>query len=497
MPKPTFFFYDLETSGLNSADDRIMQFAGQRTTLNLKPIDEPINLLVKLNDDTLPSPGAILTTKITPQSTQLDGIQENELAEFLSREVFRPDTIILGFNSVRFDDKFIQHLFWRNFYDPYEWQWRDGRSRWDMLDVVRMTRALRPEGINWPFTDDKKPTNRLELITKLNGISHESAHDALSDVNALIEVTRLIKDRQEKLFSYLFKMRDKREVKALINLAKPTPFVYTSGRYGSAHNFTTVVYPLFLTKTGNVAVFDLRKNLDELLSKQSSSDDGPTDNPAETAKKPEPDSSPVTKSQPQKSSEPLYKNLLYPTVKELAFNRCPAVAPLGVLDQESGWQKIDLTREQVQKNLDSLKSHPEIIKQLKKEFDSDEYDKKPVDVEASLYDSFVPDADRLRLSAIRTSNASSLADFHPNFADERLPELLLHYKAKNFPSTLSDEETKKWQEYRHARLNRQSPVFLSELKKFKTEAEKTNNEEHLFLLEELSLWYQSLQDADY
>ena len=170
MARPTFFFYDLETSGLSPSDARIMQFAGQRTSLDFTPINEPVNLLVKLPDDTLPSPGAILTTKITPQKTLADGISERELSKILQEDIFTPNTIILGFNSVRFDDKFIQHLFWRNFYDPYEWQWKDGRSRWDMLDVVRMTRALRPEGINWPITPEGKPTNRLELITKQNEI---------------------------------------------------------------------------------------------------------------------------------------------------------------------------------------------------------------------------------------------------------------------------------------------------------------------------------------
>ena len=449
-----------------------MQFAGQRTNLDFKPIGDPVNLLVRLSDDTLPSPGAIMTTKITPQKTLEEGITEPELANILAHDIFRPDTIILGFNSVRFDDKFIQHLFWRNFYDPYDWQWRDGRSRWDMLDVVRMTRALRPEGINWPVTDEGKPTNRLELITKLNGISHESAHDALSDVNALIDVTRLIHAKQPKLFEYLFKMRDKREVKNFLSLKDPRPFVYTSGRYGSSFNFTTVAFPLFLTKTGNLMVFDLRQNLEELLNSRK----------AEANKSP--------------SDLPLIK-LLYPSFKELCFNRCPAVAPLGVLDQNSGWEKISLSRKTISKNLEILKSHPEIIKQLKKELESDEYPKNPVDVESALYDSFVPDADRLRLAAVRTGTTASLADFHPNFVDERLPDLLIHYKAKNFPESLTEDEEAKWQNYRHTRLERQAPHFISEMQEFSDDPSVKNSEEKQFLLEELYLWYQSLQDQDY
>ena len=154
-----------------------MQFAGQRTTLDLEPIGEPVNILVKMTNDALPSPSAIAVTGITPQQTLMDGITEAEFCKYIIEEIFTPGTIAVGYNTVRFDDEFMRAILWRNFYDPYEWQWKDGRSRWDMLDVVRLTRALRPEDINWPFRDDGTPTNRLELITKLNGLEHAHAHE--------------------------------------------------------------------------------------------------------------------------------------------------------------------------------------------------------------------------------------------------------------------------------------------------------------------------------
>jgi len=494
MARPTFFFYDLETSGLSPFDDRIMQFAGQRTTLDFKPLGDPVNLLVKLNDDTLPSPGAILTTKITPQKTLEEGISERDLAKYLAEEIFTPDTIILGFNSVRFDDRFIQHLFWRNFYDPYEWQWKDGRSRWDMLDVVRMTRALRPEGINWPVTKDGKSTNRLELITKENGISHESAHDALSDVNALIDVTRLIKEKQKNLWTFLFKLRDKREVKTLVNPNRPAPFVYTSGRFGSKHNFTTVSYPLFTTKNDNILTFDLRYNLEEKLEALKRTPT-PTSEESEKSKNPENSIEPDLSETPDK---PL-KDRLFPLFKELAPNKCPAVAPLSVLDVKSGatettgWDRIELSKDLVNKNLQILNNHPEILSELQKELKDPSFDKPPVDAESALYDSFTPDSDKIRLSAIRAMNSpEEFADFHPNFSDDRLPDLLLHYKAKNFPTSLSEDEAKSWQTYRAARLNRQSPRFLKDLEEFSKNPEISNNPEKSFLLEELYLYYQSL-----
>ncbi len=227
----TFFFYDLETSGLDPRGDRIMQFAGQRTDLDFNPIGEPVDILVKMTDDALPSPGAIMVTGITPQKTLAEGITEAEFVRLVTEEIFVPNTVAVGFNSVRFDDEFMRATFWRNFYDPYEWEWKDGRSRWDMLDVVRMVRALRPEGINWPVDEKGRATNRLELLTKLNGLEHQHAHDALSDVFATIAVARMLKEKQPEMIDFLFKIRTQKEVKKYVNLHNKQPFVYTSGTY--------------------------------------------------------------------------------------------------------------------------------------------------------------------------------------------------------------------------------------------------------------------------
>ncbi|MFZ3010187.1 MAG: exodeoxyribonuclease I, partial [Candidatus Microsaccharimonas sp.] len=311
----TFFFYDLETSGLSARDDRIMQFAGQRTNMNLEPIGEPVNVLVKLNDDTLPSPDALMVTGITPQQTTADGYTEAEFAKMVMDEVFTPDTIAVGFNSIRFDDEFMRHLFWRNFFDPYEWTWKEGRSRWDLLDVVRMTRALRPDGIEWPMVDGKE-VNRLELITKINGIDHFKAHDALSDVEALIAVTKLIKEKQPQLYEYLLKMRDKNAVKKLINLDDKQPFVYVSGRYSAEFHKATIAFPLTSGRNGNVVVYDLRH--DPTLFIQLS--------PDELAKR-------FFASWEERQAE----NFVSVPIKELQYNRAPAVAPLGVLAQDDGW----------------------------------------------------------------------------------------------------------------------------------------------------------------
>lgn len=443
-----YFFYDLETSGLSPRSDRIMQFAGQRTDMDLNPVGEPVNLLIKLADDTLPSPGAIMVTGITPQSTQLDGLTEAEFCKYVSNEIFTPNTIAIGYNSVRFDDEHMRYCFWRNFYDPYEWQWKDGRSKWDLLDVVRMTRALRPEGINWPVTEEGKATNRLELMTKENGISHENAHDALADVTALIDVTRLIRDKQPQLFNYLFKMREKRAVQQLVNLQNPQPFVYTCGQYSSANNKTTVAYPIAPAKNGNVLVFDLRVNLEELLAQE----------------------------------EPKF----FPVVKELKYNHCPAVAPLGVLSQGDGWKKINLDEETIKKNLDILLKHPDFIERMRTENEERQEFPPAIDSESALYDGFLDPTDKTKCLAITRATANDLADFHPDFNDPRLPDLLLHYKARNFANSLSEAEAKKWEAYRVARVKASANDYIREIQRLAEEGKDP------FLLEELQLWYQSL-----
>lgn len=467
----SFFFYDLETSGLSAREDRIMQFAGQRTDLNLKPIGEPFNVLVTLNDDTLPSPDALMVTGITPQDTLADGMTEAEFAKLLINDVFIPDTITVGFNNIRFDDEFIRALLWRNFYDPYEWAWKEGRSRWDILDVVRMTRALCPEGIKWPVVDGK-PSNRLELLTKLNGIDHAKAHDALSDVEALIAVTGLIKKKQPQLYSYLLKLRDKNEVKKLVNLDDKQPFVYVNGRYDSQYEKASVAFPLTSGRHGNVIVYDLRHDPTPFVELSI------TD---------------LQKKFYATWEERKSDDFVPLPVKELQYNRAPAVAPLGVLEQADGWQRIGLSEESITRHRNILLAHPGFAENIRTLYENRPDYTSATDPEAQLYDGFVGDMDVMRIEKVRSSDEQQLADLHPEFVDERLPGLLLHYKARNYPRSLAQDEAIAWEEWRVARIMRQLPTFLARLQQLSTEV---TDEKRQFILQELQLWAESVVPLD-
>ncbi len=469
----SFYFYDLETSGFAPRTARIMQFGGQRTDLNLKPIGEPDNILIKMPEDVLPDPDAVLVHGITPQTTRADGVSEAEFVRYFNKEILKPDTIFVGFNNIRFDDEFMRHLFWRNFFDAYEWQWKDGRSRWDLLDASRMTRALRPEGIKWPFASDGTPSNRLEDLAHVNKLGHDSAHDALSDVRAALGLARLLKTKQPKLFDYLLNLRDKQKVAALVEAGQP--IVYTSGRYPTEFEKTTVAVIIgqHPDKRGAL-MYDLRIDPDEFSAMSE----------AELAE--------------------LWslrgKDVPYFPVKLLSYNRAPAVAPLSVLD-EASQKRLKLDMAQIKQNQVKLKAAKDFSAKLEKALAIVRPKLQPsliVDeyvVDELLYDGFLAEADRLKMTLVRKTEAASLSELDPAFADERLNKMLLLYRARNFPKALSPDQQAWWENYRLRKLteggdqSRAAAYFkriaeLSALPKL--------NQKDRYLLEELNLYGQSI-----
>ncbi len=397
----TFFFYDLETSGLDPRQDRVMQFAGQRTDESLQPIGDPYNILLKLDRDTVPDRGALQITGLDPKQ---DGLSEAAFATLLYRDIFTPDTVTVGFNNIGFDDEFLRFSFWRSFADPYAWAYGDGKSRWDILNLVRMTRALRPEGINWP-TPAGRPSNRLEHLTRANQLDHFHAHDALSDVEATIAVARLIRERQPKLFHYLLEARHKM---TLENVATSGEALVLTSKYVSHPSKTTVIVPYRL-ENGRLDAIDVRTGRSTWLK----------------------------------------------------VNQCPTIAPISVLSDEN-WQLLELDPEAVYRTAAELES----TGLGEKEFTGDtanhatDQSTPPTytldNVDAALYDGFLNDADKRLAAEVRRrsqpagdqlTTGDQLADFHPNFADERLGPLLLLYKARNFPAALAAEEAENYKKF--------------------------------------------------
>ncbi|WP_225181059.1 exodeoxyribonuclease I [Pectobacterium aroidearum] len=427
--QPTFFIHDYETFGKHPARDRPAQFAGVRTDMDFNIIGEPLVIYCRPSDDYLPEPEAVMITGITPQVALAKGVNEAEFARQVHDAFSVPGTCIMGYNNIRFDDEVSRNIFYRNFYDPYAYSWQNGNSRWDLLDALRACYALRPEGIVWPDNNDGLPSFRLEHLTKANGISHEQAHDAMSDVYATIAMAKLFKQAQPKLFEYLFTLRNKNKISALIDIPQMKPLVHVSGMFGAARSNTSWVVPLAWHPDNRNAVImcDLAGDMTPLLELDS-----------ETLRE-----RLYTRRdalEPDQSAVPL---------KLVHINKCPVLAPANTLRPEDA-ERLGIDRQRCLDNLALLRNNTSVREKVVELFAEAPAFVASDDVDLRLYDGFFGDADRMAMKIIQETAPQNLPALDLTFADNRLEPLLFRYRARNFPGTLDDREQQRWLQHRRA-----------------------------------------------
>ncbi|MDO4904376.1 MAG: exodeoxyribonuclease I [Lautropia sp.] len=432
MSDTSFFWHDYETFGPDPRWDRPAQFAGIRTDVELNEIGVPVMLYCQPTPDYLPDPEACLLTGILPQTCLKQGLPEYRFAEAVEAELGRTGTIGVGYNSIRFDDEVTRHLFWRALLDPYAREWRNRCSRWDLLDVVRCTHALRPDGIEWPVHPDGRPSFKLEHLSQANGLSHEQAHDALSDVRATIGLARLIKTQQPRLWDFCLKLRNKQAV--LAEIGDGRPFIHVSGMYGTERGSLAIVWPLARhpSNRNEIIVWDLAFDPSELeamsvedvrLRLFSKTEDLPAGQPRLPIKGLHINKAPIVIGN--------LKTLTPPVIERWGIDMPQIRANLAVA-------------EAITPRLAGL--WPDVYARRAMS-DGD------IDVEADLYGGFIGDADRRRLDDWRQSLPSAPIPM-PGYEDPRLEELSFRYRAKHFPDILKGEERQRWFEHRHARLHR-------------------------------------------
>ena len=435
MSTPTFLWHDYETFGANPRRDRPAQFAAIRTDAELNEIGEPLMLYCQPATDVLPEPESCLITGITPQECAAKGVPEHEFARRINDALGEGGTIGVGYNSIRFDDEVTRFMLWRNLRDPYAREWQNGCGRWDLLDVVRTAHALRPEGIEWPVGDDGQTTFRLEKLSAANGLAHESAHDALSDVRATIALARLLRQRQPKLFDFCLSLHKKervaQELRLPTTLQDARPFLHVSGMFGAARGCIAVMAPLAMHPT----------NKNELLAWDLAAD------PAELADlKPE-----AIRERLFTPTAELPEGVSRLAIKGVHLNKSPMV--IGHLktltDAQAARHGIDLA--QAARHFERLRALPD-LSALWPAVYARPAGGDALDVDEDLYGGFVGNADRRRLNDLLRLSPSELALVRTGFDDARLTELVWRYRARNFPDTLSDAEQARWAEHRAARL---------------------------------------------
>ena len=474
----SFLFYDLETWGRDPRLTRIAQFAAIRTDLELRPLGEPIDFLVRPADDLLPSPGACMVTGIDPYDARRDGVSEAEAFARIQDEMSRPRTCVAGYNSLRFDDEFIRHGLFRNFHDPYEREWRGGNCRWDLLDVMRLVHALRPDGIHWPQRDDGKGTSfKLEHLAEANGVREGDAHEALSDVRALIGMASAFRTAQPRLWDYALRLRDKRFAGGMLDITSPDPVLHVSQRYPATRLCAAPVLPLARhpRMDSRVIVFDLDSEPDALLALDP-------DDIADRLFVP-------TRDLPEGEARiPL---------KEVQLNRCPALVAWRHLT-EADFERLGIDPRAAQERAARLRAAgPELAEKVRQVF-ALRGELEPGDADGSLYDGFVPDADRRRIADVRATPPEALAAREFGFQDPRLPELLFRYRARNWPESLGGVERARWDDFRRRRLAADSGLSEVSLPGFFLEIDAlrgahAGNGRRLALLDRLEAWGRELQ----
>ncbi|ABM37245.1 exodeoxyribonuclease I [Polaromonas naphthalenivorans] len=434
MDSHTFLWHDYETFGLNTRRDRPAQFAGIRTDAELNEIGEPLMIYCQPANDYLPDPESCVLTGITPQHCLQHGVPEHAFAARIEQVLAQPGTIGVGYNTIRFDDEVTRHLFWRNLIDPYGREWQNECGRWDLLDVVRMAYALRPDGIVWPLKEDGKPSFKLEDLARANGLLHETAHDALSDVRATIALARLVRTAQPRLFDFCLGLHKKARVSAELGLPATArmarPFLHVSGMFPAERGCLAVMFPLAThpANKNEVLAWDLAHDPSELplldvatlrlrlFSKSADLPEGVQRLPI--------------KSVHLNKSPMVVRNLQTLT---------PAMAARWGVDTEQALRHAEIAA-----GLPDMSAvWPEVFRRAA--------EAEP-DVDENLYGGFIGNDDRRRLNQLREMSGAELAHSRMGFDDGRLKELVFRYRARNFPETLNPEDTERWEAHRAARL---------------------------------------------
>jgi len=517
----TFYWYDYETFGISPKTDRISQFAGIRTDENLNILDEHM-FYCKPTHDCLPSPKSCAVTGISPQLCEQNGMIEHAFIQKINTEFSTPNTCIVGYNSISFDDEFTRHTLYRNFIDPYAWHWQNGNTRWDILDVVRLCYALKQDSslkwvykkyikcelldIYWGEREKKKaviakvknagkeyeiannwdkniegifselsilkgkevgyctfgnhsnlewfenvelwsdnlekkyPIFKLDQLSLANGVEHSNAHDALADVRATIAIAKIIKDTQPQLFDYAFSLREKKTVERKIQLFEP--MLHTSGMYLAEKSCTRLAVALAYHPEYNdrAIVFNLDQDPSLLLELEVEE----------------------LKALMFTKQFKLPKGVERLQIKDLVFNKSPMFVPNVYKLEPKIVEQLQINMDQCMQHLAFIKDNQlTITKVVQDLYRNDQERVATVDVDQSLYDGFIDNADKRIGNQIQTLSIDELKDFHPKFKDQKLSTLLLHFKARNYPETLSEDEAEDWFETVQGRVQAGENDYLA------------------------------------
>lgn len=425
-----FIWHDYETSGINKALDRPVQFAAIKTDNYLKPTGEQWDFYCKLTNDIIPKASAMVLTRINPFYLEKEGLEEYEFAKKIFDIMIEPNTCSLGYNTIKFDDEVTRNLFYRNFFEIYDRENKNGNSRWDLIDLTRAFYAISPDGLKWPKKDDGTPDFKLENLAKENDLIQEQAHNALSDVRATLNLAQILRKNNKDLFDYIYLMKSKENIIQLMddNLKQYKLLGWVSSFVKANQGCLTFIQPFLKVKnfgeqywcvdftSSEEAFNELIQNPKKcLLNKFKKQDDEISLGGA------------LCQIRPNKSPIIIHPSKL----KKVDWGR------LGISGDEIKQRYAKI--QSFLKNEEWLKEINEAIYELPK---IEPY----IDVEQKIYQgNFLSYDDKRRCSLIR-GKKEPIDKMWPKFSDERMSELLFRYKNRHSIET-TEKEKADWKEW--------------------------------------------------
>lgn len=426
-----FLWYDYETYGLDPTQDRIAQFASIRTDENLNQIGEECSIFSDIPDDYLPSPYACIVHGFTPDQTADYSLKESIFANKIFDILNQQETCVVGFNNNSFDDEFTRFLFYRNLLDPYSWHYRNGNSRWDIVNLARTTSAIYPSAINVKSENDGF-SFKLQDLARVNNIESSNAHNALSDVHTTISLARLIKNNAPDIFNASFRIRSKKAVKIFIKSNRLKPLIYTSQFIKSKFKSTTVVVPICrhpLYPDYYISI-DLKHDLSKFVNHSFDQ----------------------IKDFVFTNKDPHANPFEFPRFHVIKLARCPSLYEFSLFSHDLpsrlgfGNGFLDSQVSEVRCMEDRL---IEVINNVFTTASKGVQD----DAEAQLYEGFISDTDRHLCSIFINSLANRQVPNPQSFEDIRLQVLSWRYLNRNFSELRTNQKSlDKWREYVNQKL---------------------------------------------
>lgn len=386
-----FVFFDVETTGTNTAFDQIVQFAAIRTDDQLNEL-EAFEVRSRLLTSIAPSPIAMsvngltvrqLTDPTLPSHYQMVGRIREKLLSW-------SPAVFMGFNSLNFDEHVLRQAFYKTLRPPYLTN-TGGNSRCDAMRLVQASTVYAPDALVVPGTDDNQKTYKLDRLAPANGFDHQDAHDALADVRATIHLCRVLRDRAPQLWSSAIRLCRK---PAVIDFVMTQPvFCFTEFFWGRCYSWAVSMVGHDDSNDNHLYVANLAVDPRALagLSEPALS--------LRIGQRPKP-------------------------IRRIRANAAPILSAIGTEQAPVFAEALGVGLDELHRRAAFLETNAGLRARLISAFEANREPREPSPhVEQQIYDQFIGDADNKLMNSFHEASWPDRLAIIEQFHDERLREL--------------------------------------------------------------------------